>query len=185
MSTIVELDLRGVPPAQGSAGTSYIPAGRYPVRVTGVTNKPSSTNKPMYVIDFEVLSGEHSGARLRDQFVMPGPNDNNFPLQRLHGFLLELGFPITQSKFKIDLDKCIGKSVGVEVIDDELPRRATDPIDRPARKVSRVVAYIGTVKPAAATVAAPAATVADEATGEISDSEELVDVAESVDAMFA
>jgi len=111
---------------------SGIDPGSYCVRIREITQRPSRSGNPIVEVGLEILEGEHSGAWLRDYFVIGGssPKAISIGKRRLARLCSLCGLAITTDA-EIDLEEIIGRDLIAEVC--EAPYQG--------RSVPRVRAY--------------------------------------------
>lgn len=132
MSRVATFDFTGAPPAQGG-GADHIPPGRYVMRLTKIADDKDKNQKRMVVASLEVVQGEETGKRLRENF--PIGVESKFPRQRLNAFFQALGLAVGEKIVKIDLDKLEGKLVEADVRDqiiaatENYPERTGSKVD--------------------------------------------------------
>lgn len=190
----IVVDFTDAPPAQGGAGSDYIPQGKYLWEIKSAEKTSAkSSGAEMIVVELAVVQGvdgtAYAGKKNIDRFTFPrNAEASKFGLQRFHALMVAVGYPPQSGKVKIDLDKLVGRRVIGDVEDEHQAAQG----EYGARTVSRIRSYSSAKTPAAAKPAAetaPATEPEPEPEPEpvavtAADDGDLTEVASAVDDLF-
>lgn len=136
-------DPKKAPPASGSRQV-YIRPGTYHWKITKYSDAKSQNKKSMHAFTLQVLDkGDEQGKKITDYFVVPGPRENQFALQRLNALIVAVVQPKDDKPKALELSKLVGKTLTATIQDEvQEARKGADGKDYPKRTVSRLAEYI-------------------------------------------
>lgn len=117
----IEVNLAGIEARQRKA--AHIPEGNYKAKIVSAETKKFSTGKKGVVTVFEIDEGKHKGARFWNNNVLlledDSPATDN--LWAFRGLLQALTpeVKIPERSLKIPLDKLVGRTAVLEIVDGE------------------------------------------------------------------
>lgn len=93
---------------------SRVDPGRYVVRVEYADSGKAKSNNEMVTLGLTVMGGEFDGQTIVDRLV-----NSQGSLFRVVNFMQALGLATPKRRVSLDLDKLVGRTVEVDVEDDE------------------------------------------------------------------
>lgn len=101
-----------------------IPEGIYTLNIMQVGERVTKNNDPMFNIEYDVASGEHSGRKVWDLIVFPDINSPSIKIKgRTMHFLHCIGMPY-EGELKGDTDSWLGRIVTAKIVHEEYKGKA-------------------------------------------------------------
>lgn len=117
LSGITAEDAKGAPP--------IVPAGQYAVAFINAEETTSQAGNPMIVAEVEILRGEYKSRSLRDYLVF-----TDAAKWKIAQVLVAIGREIPQEEFELTPADLIGRTCGVETVEEEYNGKPQAKIDR-------------------------------------------------------